>query len=154
MYIFCDYKNFIITKNVHFLRMGHRNVVHKKFFRSLEDIISLPLAIDPPFSSVFWGFEGGGAVENQDPSGACGGLFCLIFSICISFLDQYYRFIMAIFKKYIVLFDEIQKEKKKITCFCKLTWNQSTSFIFSLMSGSVLHWIIWFSSIFKSVIPY
>ena len=28
---------------------------------------------------------GGGTVETQDPSGACGGLFHLIFSICITF---------------------------------------------------------------------
>ena len=37
--------------------------------------------------SRFWGFEGGGTVENQDPSGAYDGLFDLIFSICITFLD-------------------------------------------------------------------
>ena len=52
------------------------------------------------------------SVENQDPSGASGGLFYLIFSICITFLDQYYRLIMAIFKKYIVLFAEIQIGKE------------------------------------------
>ena len=34
----------------------------------------------PPPCRTFWGFEGGGGtVENQDPSGACGGLFDLIF---------------------------------------------------------------------------
>ena len=63
---------------------------------------------------MFFGVsKGGGSVENQDPSGACGGLFSLIFYICITFLDQYYRLIMAIFKKYIVLFAEIQKGKEE-----------------------------------------
>ena len=66
----------------------------------------------PPLVAFFGVSKGGGTVENQDPSGACGGLFYLIFSICITFLDQYYRLIMATFKKYIVLFAEIQIGKE------------------------------------------
>ena len=33
------YKSLITTKNVRFLRMDHRNVVHENFFRGLGDMI-------------------------------------------------------------------------------------------------------------------
>ena len=47
------------------------------------------LATDPPPCRVFWSFEGGGvSVENQDPSGACGGLFHLFFVIVSSLLKM------------------------------------------------------------------
>ena len=67
----------------------------------------------PPPCRVFLGFEGGGTVENQDPSGASGGLFDLIFFICIAFLYEKCRLMMVIFKKYIVLFAEIHKGKEE-----------------------------------------
>ena len=66
---------------------------------------------------AFFGVSKGGTVENQDPSGTCGGLFYLTFSICTTFLDKYYRLIMAIFKKYIVLLAEIQKGKEENNLF-------------------------------------
>ena len=35
------YKNLINTKNRHFLRMDHRNVIHENFFRGLGDVICI-----------------------------------------------------------------------------------------------------------------
>ena len=35
------YKSLITTKNIHFLRTDHRNVVHENFFRDFGDIICI-----------------------------------------------------------------------------------------------------------------
>ena len=41
--------------------------------------------------------KGGGTVENLDPSGACGGLFHVMFSICIIFLQTYLIILLLFF---------------------------------------------------------
>ena len=41
------YKSLITTKNVRFLRMDHRNVVHENFFRGLGDIICIKNLFKP-----------------------------------------------------------------------------------------------------------
>ena len=41
------YKSFKTTKNSHFLRTDHRNVVHENFFRGLGDIICIKNLFKP-----------------------------------------------------------------------------------------------------------
>ena len=52
-------------------------IIHIRYL----DKLSQWLATDtPPLPAFFGLLKGGVSVENQDPSGACGGLFYLIFS--------------------------------------------------------------------------
>ena len=79
------YLNAKLLDNNHALSSGHRNLLY---------CVSHDFLTDPPPSEIFGHFQGGGSVQNPDPSGACGGLFKKMnftFRItvkCINFLQS------------------------------------------------------------------
>ena len=95
---------------------------------SKSNIFTLPVPESFPIPLVsyrsrpliaFFGVLKEGAVENQDPSGFCGGLFYLAFLCVLRFLTSI-TVIMVIFEKYIVLLAKFQKGKEEIKLFVQI----------------------------------